>query len=170
MLSAFGRFYERVLSAFGQFYERGGRGVLSAFGRFYERGGGGGGAVRFWPIKRAGGGVLSACVRNTRFLDKRGGCKPQNPLKLRAKKKEFGQKGGLQPPTPPPPPPLYHSVSAPGVLYNKIDLDHQFNLLFTAYLQLHIISSCCRPAWLSVLDLNPPEFQTALKWYRRSWA
>ena len=91
--------------------------MLSAFGRFYERGGGGGGggcAVRFRPILRAGGeggvlsafgrlneregggGVLSACVRKTRFLDERGGCKLQNPLKLRAKKKR-----NLDPPPPP---------------------------------------------------------------------
>ena len=44
--------------------------------------------------ERGGGGVLSTCVLKARFLNKRGGCKPQNPLKLRAKKKEFGQKGG----------------------------------------------------------------------------
>ena len=70
-------------------------------------GGGGWGAVRFRPILRAGGGggVLSACVRNTRFLDKRGGCKPPNPLKLRAKKRDLDKKGGCNPP--PPPPPLY---------------------------------------------------------------
>ena len=55
----------------------GGEGAVR-FGRFYERGGGGG-----------RGGVLSACVQKTRFLDKRGGCKPQNPLKLRAKKRNL---------------------------------------------------------------------------------
>ena len=100
-----------MLSAFGRsIHERGGGGGGGSAVRFRpidstSGGGGGGGAVRFQPILRAGGGgggVPSACVQNARFLDKRGGCKPQNPLKLRAKKKEFGQKGGLQPPNPPP--------------------------------------------------------------------
>ena len=64
-----------------------------------------GGAVRFRPIQRAGGGGGGGAVRvraKHKFLDKRGGCKPQNPLKLRAKKRNLDKRGGLQPPPPPP--------------------------------------------------------------------
>ena len=72
-----------VLSIFGRFNKRGG--VLSIFGRFNEWGGGG---CCPFSAGSMGGGVLSAynCVQ----------------------KKDFGHKGGLQPPIPPPPlfPPL----------------------------------------------------------------
>ena len=89
MLSAFGRFYERGGGGRG-----GGRGVLSAFGRFYERGGGGVccplSADRFYE-RGGGGGVLSAFSRSILRAGGGGG----GAVRVRAKRKVFGQKRGL---------------------------------------------------------------------------
>ena len=99
----------------------GGEGGTVHFWRFNERGGGGGGggyAVHFRPVQRAGGGGGGGTVHFRPVHGRGEGCCPRTTAcekwikeglatsktpKTACKKKDFGHKGGLQPPTPPPP-------------------------------------------------------------------